>query len=117
MEIGPRWGGDGDAGQWLSPLLRADHLKGDSFRALQRAFHKTAPGRRVLTGEMSPIKRSGNEAQMIEHVTRLHVRIDALCEGVIDPIMEPASPEGAPGRGANASERFQAGENGIPQAP
>ena len=73
---------------------------GDSLSALQRAFHETAPGRRVLTCEMCPIKRSGDEAQMIEHVTRLHVRIAALREGVVDPIVEPASPERAAGRGA-----------------
>ena len=93
MEVERQCGGDGDAGQRLSPLLSADHLKGDSLSALQRAFHGTAPGRRALTGEMRPIKGSGDEAQMIERVTRLHARIDALREGGVDPIVEPASPE------------------------
>src|SRR5262249_16861421 len=99
-----------------SPLLRADHLMGDSLSALQRAFHETAPGRRVLTCEMYPIKRSGDEAQVIEHVTRLHVRIDALREGVFDPIVEPASHERAAGGGGGGGERLQGSENRIPHA-
>jgi hypothetical protein len=52
VEVETQVDGDRDAGQQVSPLLRADHLMSDSFCAFQRAFHETASGRRALTSEM-----------------------------------------------------------------